>query len=78
MAATATHRVTIPKKTSNFLANRAKETDVSFSAALNALVEEHIEMMEDLRLSAILAEREAQSDGKYIPLEEVMRKYDAL
>jgi len=72
MAATATHRVTIPKKTSNFLAKRAKASDVSFSSALNALVEEHIEMMEDLRLSAILAEREAEGE-KLIPMSEIWK-----
>ena len=51
---------------STVLTKRAKADNVSFSQAFCAVFEEYMEMMEDLRLSAILAEREAASDGNYV------------
>ena len=62
MIATQTHRVTIPRKISTILSKRAEADNVSFSQAFCAVFEEHMEMLEDLRLSRILAEREAAGE----------------
>jgi len=80
MAATATHRITMPKKVSNLLTRRAKAENTTLSGAFLAFIEDALDEIsdeEDRRLSAICAERRA-TRTKLIPLEEVMRKYDAL
>ena len=77
MAATATHRVTIPKEMSDLLTGRAKSRKQTLSQMLIEIVEDHIDDEEDRYLSKISEERLATCT-KRIPLEEVMRKYDAL
>jgi len=69
---TTTHRVTMPKKMSSYLSRKAKSEKISMSQAIQNIVEEYHEMVEDLRLSAILAEREAQGE-KLIPMSEVWK-----
>ena len=80
MATTATHRITMPKKISNMLAKKAKAGNTTLSGAFLAIVEDALDEMsdeEDKRFSAICDER-ISTATKFTPLEEVMRKYDAL
>ena len=73
---TATHRVTLPKKASAFLAKRAKSEKVSISHVIVALIEERAELLdelEDMRLSSICEERRAEREAsgeKLIPHDE--------
>ena len=75
MSATATmrHTVTLPKKASAFLTRKAKSGNTTVSSVIVTLIDDYNERMEDLRLSAILAKREAESDGKYISHEDAWK-----
>ena len=69
---TITHRVTMPKKMSLLIAKRAKSENTTMSKTIQHIVEEYHEMLEELRLSAILAEREAGGE-KLIPMSEIWK-----
>ena len=79
MPATMTHRVTMPKKVSVFLARKAKRENTTLSEAFTKLVKEHEEMLEDIedaRFANICAERIAEwkaSGEKSISFEEAMK-----
>ena len=78
MAATATHRITMPKEVSDLLARRAKAKKMTLAQTVVALIEDALDEMsdeEDKRFSAICDERRRTSDGKYLTHEEVWGKY---
>ena len=69
MAATATHRITMPKKISNMLAQRAKAGNTTLSGAFLAIVEDALDddpiSEEEERQLVERAERnEERSKGK--------------
>ena len=69
MAATATHRITMPKKISNMLAKRAKAGNTTLSGAFLAIVEDALDddpiSEEEERQLVERAERnEERSKGK--------------
>ena len=77
--ATATHRVTIPRKVSTRLARRAKAENITFSAAFAKLADEHEKMLEeldDMRFANVCAERLADVKAgrdKLIPMSEIWK-----
>lgn len=76
MAATATHRITIPKEISNLLTRKAKAEKTTISKAFVGIVEDALDEMsdeEDKRLSAICDERLRTSGGKFLSHEEFWR-----
>jgi len=78
MAATATHRITIPKKASELLAQRAKEENTTISGAVLRMIEDATEYAEEGHIWEEALERKRTCTGKFVPLEEVMRKYGGL
>ena len=78
MAATATHRITMPKEVSNLLARRAKAENTTLSGAFLAFIGDALDEMsdeEDKRFSAICDERRKTSSGKHLTHEEVWGKH---
>ena len=79
MAATATHRVTMPKKVSALLARRAKAENVSMSKAILGMIEDAIEYAEEGHIWELALERKRTSAGeKRIPLSEVWKPSDGV
>ena len=82
MASTATmvtHRLTMPKKMSARLSQRAKADNTTLSAVIAQVVKEHEEMREDIadmRFAQICAERLADVKAgrdKLIPMSEIWK-----
>lgn len=76
--AIATHRVTMPKKVSLLLSRKAKSENITFSKALLAFVEAQIEYLEEGHIWEEALENAKTCKGNLVPLDEVMRRYNAL
>ena len=73
MAATATHRITMPKEISDLLTQKAKTEKITISAAFLAIVEDALDEMsdeEDKWFSELCDERHRTSDGQYLTHDE--------
>jgi len=70
MTATETYEITLPKRVVTPLARQAKSSKSTLSEIILRIIQEHNEMMEDLRVSAILAEREAGGE-KLVPMSKI-------
>jgi len=80
---TLTHPVTaeFPPGVYDLIGRKAASEKKTIAQTVVDLIEDALDYIdddEDKYLSEIADERIASSDGNYIPLEEVMRKYDAL
>ena len=77
--ATATHRVTLPRKVSTRLAQRAKAENTTISAVFVKLADEHAEMSEvlaDLRFAEVCKERRADIKAgrdELVPMSEIWK-----
>ena len=77
MAATATHRITIPKKVSELLVRRAKTEKTTISGAVLSMIEDAVEYAEEGHIWELALERKRTSAGeKRIPLSEVWSSQD--
>ena len=70
MVATSTHRVTMPKKMSAFLAKRAKSGRTTVSKTVTELLAAQIEYLEEGHIWEEALERKRTSDGNCIPHDE--------
>ena len=77
--ATATHRVTIPRKVSTRLTRRAKAEHTTISAVFVKLADEHEAMseeLEDIRFAAVCEERLADVKAgrdQLVPMSEIWK-----
>jgi len=69
--ATMTHRLTMPKKMSVFLAKKAKQKNTTLSQAFIQIMEDAMEYAEEGHIWELALERDKTCTGDLVPMSEI-------